>query len=349
MNIRKLSLGASVLLTLVFGVGLIPISANAQMPPGMPSMISGAYVNEEAGVEIVFPEGWEGMEISGEGSTIVSVYPGGLEGISGEGIPSGMSLIVSEKTEVEEPDPSEPQNVPEDSTVDCGTATVSNVNVAGVTAIQSVVECTVDDTAIKTKTVMVDTEARWVMASFTGPTAEYDQNVGEFDSSVATLEVDGAINAQGVPGGSIDVDVGIELTAMTRIVSIAGENINVDLRSNSTISAFALDEGNKRLTFKVDGEDGTEGTTEISVGRVLEGPYTVTIDGQATTDFEVTNTVSGEAMLTVSYTHSTHDVAVTGTNVVPEFPIVAIGAIAAIVGLVAVITRTKFASGFKQP
>lgn len=286
------------------------------------------------------------MEISAEGSTIVSVYPGGLEGITGEGIPSGMSLIVSDKTEVEDPDPSEPQNVPEDSTVECGTATVGNVNVAGVTAIQSVIECTMDGTAIKTKTVMVETEARWVMASFTGPSEEYDQNVGEFDSSMSTLEVDGAINAEGVPGGSIDVDVGLELTAMTRTVLVAGENVNVNLRTSSTISEFTLDEGNKRLSFQVDGEDGTEGTTEISIGRVLEGPYTVTIDGQATTDFEVTSAASAEAMLTVSYTHSAHDVAVTGTNVVPEFPVVVIGAIAAIVGLVAVLSRTKLMSGF---
>jgi hypothetical protein len=37
-------------------------------------------------------------------------------------------------------------------------------------------------------------------------------------------------------------------------------------------------------------------------------------------------------MLTISYTHSTHDVTVTGTNVVPEFPVAALGAIAAVIG-----------------
>jgi hypothetical protein len=336
-------------LTSILGVGLIAIPVNATtMPdiPGMPETVSGAYANEETGVEIVFPDGWEGMEISAEGSTIVSVYPGGLEGITGEGIPSAMSLIVSEKTEVEEPDPEEPQNAPEDSTVDCGQATVSNVNVAGVTAIQSVIECTIDGESMKTKTVIVETEARWVMASFMGPSAEYDENIGEFDSSVGTLEVDGAIDAEGIPGGSVDIDVGIELTAMTMTVQIAGEDVDVAIRSSSTISEFALDEENKRLSFTVDGEDGTEGTTEISIGRVLEGPYTVTIDGQAATDVEETTSASGEAMLTISYTHSIHDVDVTGTNVVPEFPVVVIGAIAAIVGVVAVLSRTKLMSGF---
>jgi ribose/xylose/arabinose/galactoside ABC-type transport system permease subunit len=100
--------------------------------------------------------------------------------------------------------------------------------------------------------------------------------------------------------------------------------------------------------LKVDDEDGTEGTTEISTGSVLEGPYTVTIDRQATTDFEVTEAASGEAILTISYTHSTHDFDVTGTNVVPEFPIGVIGAVVAVIGIVAIMTRTKFARGFRH-
>ncbi|HXV45279.1 MAG TPA: hypothetical protein VD736_01255, partial [Nitrososphaera sp.] len=82
------------------------------------------------------------------------------------------------------------------------------------------------------------------------------------------------------------------------------------------------EEENKRITFKVDGQTGTVGTIEIPIGMILEGPYSVTIDGQATSDFEVIPAVtSEEAILRISYTHSIHDVAVTGTNVVPEFPI----------------------------
>ena len=308
----------------------------------MPTMVSGAYINAEAGVEIEFPAGWEGTEFSAQGSTIVSVFPGGLEAAGSGG--SAMSLIVSDKTEVPEPDPSDPPNVPEDSTVECETATVSNVNVAGVTAIQSVVECTIDGTVTKTKTVMVDTETKWVLASFTGPSAEYDQNVGEFDSSLATLEVDGAVNAGGIPGGSIDVG----LTATIQTVLIAGENVNLDVRSSSTVSAFELNEETKTLSFTVDGDTGTEGTTEISIGDVLEGPYTVTIDGQATTNFEETVSASGEVMLKISYTHSTRNVDVTGTNVVPEFPVAVIGVIAALIGIVAIVGRTRLVSGYRQ-
>jgi hypothetical protein len=49
--------------------------------------------------------------------------------------------------------------------------------------------------------------------------------------------------------------------------------------------------------------------------------------------------------MTLTYTHSSHDVVITGTNVVPEFPIGVIGAVAAVIGIIAIMTRTKFASG----
>jgi hypothetical protein len=99
------------------------------------------------------------------------------------------------------------------------------------------------------------------------------------------------------------------------------------------------------ISFTVDGQTGTEGTTEIPIGQVLEGPYTVMIDGQATTNFEVANEGTADAVITISYTHSAHDITVTGTNVVPEFPAVMMGIIAAVIGIVAVISRTNLING----
>lgn len=141
--------------------------------------------------------------------------------------------------------------------------------------------------------------------------------------------------------------VGLELELFVQSVVVAGDTVEVELSSSSTVSEFKLEEENKRVTFKVDGETGTPGTTEISIGRILEGPYTVMIDGQTTSNFEVTEAEgSGEAILKISYTHSTHDVTVTGTNVVPEFPFSAIGVIAAMVGAVILIGRSRLAGSF---
>jgi hypothetical protein len=53
----------------MFVAGAVFSQANAQsMPdiPGMPQMteVSGAYANADVGVEITFPDGWSGTEIT---------------------------------------------------------------------------------------------------------------------------------------------------------------------------------------------------------------------------------------------------------------------------------------------
>ncbi|MCI0558317.1 MAG: hypothetical protein MN733_07465 [Nitrososphaera sp.] len=134
---------------------------------------------------------------------------------------------------------------------------------------------------------------------------------------------------------------GVEMKPLIQSLVLAGETIELDLKSNSTISDFMLEEENKRVTFKVDGENGTIGVTEIPIGRILEGPYTVTIDGQATSNFEVTPAgASQEAVMRISYTHSVHDVSIAGTNVVPEFSTLAFLVLGTAVVLSIVISST---------
>lgn len=139
----------------------------------------------------------------------------------------------------------------------------------------------------------------------------------------------------------------IELKPSIRSVDVAGESIEVFVNSSSTISKFMLDEENKKVTFEVDDESGIIGMTEISIGRILEGPYTVTIDGQVIDDFEIIQAaVSGEDMIRMPYTPVSHEVAVAGTNVVPEFPLPVIGVVAAVLGLAILLGRSKQASNF---
>lgn len=129
------------------------------------------------------------------------------------------------------------------------------------------------------------------------------------------------------------------LPTTNQTVTVAGENIEVTVRSSSTITSFTLEEESKTLSFSVDGPEGTEGTTAITISRILEGPYTVMVDGDATTDFEVTETTGGDSVITLTYTHGIGEVTITGTNVVPEFPVAAVALAAAIVGIIAATTR----------
>ena len=341
MGSSHASVFVSIFLAAVLGVGLIVNSVSAQ------SMVSGAYVNAEAGVEIEFPAGWEGTEISIQGSTIVSVFPGGLEAATGDDFPKTMSLIVSDKTEVE--DPTDPSEFSQDAEMECATSSIASTTVAGRSGQEVTVECTVDGVASKMKMVVANTEEQWITVIYIAPTAEFAADEASFDATVQSLTVQGAVDVEGTGDGGVIIDVPtIDLTVVTRTVVIAGENVDVEIRTSSTIGQIELDEENNRVSFTVDGEDGTDGTAEISIGRVLEGPYTVTIDGQITTNVEESVSASGEAMLTISYTHSEHDVDITGTSVVPEFPVAVIGVIAVVVGIVAIIGRTKLVSGYRH-
>jgi hypothetical protein len=121
--------------------------------------------------------------------------------------------------------------------------------------------------------------------------------------------------------------------------------VGVDVTTSSAITNFILDEKAKRLSFRAEGESGTAGSTELSIGRILEGPYLVTVDGRVTTDFEVGNDPSGVATIKIFYTHSVHAITISGARVVPEFH--AMIWIAIIPALVAVTVITRLGRGLR--
>ena len=324
-------------------------AAYAQAPPGM-TQVSGTYTNAATGVQMTFPDGWSGFEIVTANATLVPTSPGGMS----ENDPATMKTITLLMTaKIQNQDPTEPSSFNND-VQDCNDPAIQSRTVAGVQAVEATVEC--PSTSQKFTMVSVETASNWVIVMYMAPMADFDSNVADFDSAVSSLQVQGAMNTQvpsgGGGGGSVDeggsggVSVGLPLQAAVQTVVIAGANVNLDVKTNSTISNFELDEEDKQISFTVDGQTGTRGSTEIPIGKVLEGPYTVMIDGSATTDFEVANEGSTDAVMTLSYTHSQHDVDVTGTNVVPEFPIAIVGIIAAVIGAVAVLSRTNLMGNF---
>lgn len=311
---------------------MVTVTAVSAYGQSTPKQVSGTYTNAEAGVEITFPDGWSGFEIQTSETTLVATSPGGLS----EPDPATMTSINLLVTAKAGRDPRDPSSLTQD-VIDCSQPAVGSRTVAGVQGTEVTVEC--PNSNQKWRMVAVETADKIVAVMYMSPTAEFDSNISKFDSAVASLQVEGATGTGGTPGGNGGAL--IELTAMTRTVVIAGANVDVSIRSNSTVSGFALDEENKRVSFTVDGDDGTAGTTEIAIGKMLEGPYTVRVDGQSTSNFEVANEGSAEAVMTISYTHSMRNVDITGTSVVPEFPIGVLGAIAAVIGSVIVMSRTR--------
>ena len=103
-------------------------------------------------------------------------------------------------------------------------------------------------------------------------------------------------------------------------ITVGGKQMFLDIQSSSTLGGVVFDEENKKLSFQVTGATGTNGVTVIPVGEVLKGPYVVTFDGNYWQDFETyDDKTSGDTMMRIHYSHSTHEITVTGTEVVPEF------------------------------
>ena len=118
------------------------------------------------------------------------------------------------------------------------------------------------------------------------------------------------------------------------------KNYQIQIASNSTVSNVSLDVGQKKLTFTVEGQSGTQGVTQITIPKeMLSGNLQVLIDGVAVSDSDVivAGDNSTQTTLELNYHHSTHEVTIEGTNVVPEFPISTVLLTTGILGAVVVI------------
>jgi hypothetical protein len=148
---------------------------------------------------------------------------------------------------------------------------------------------------------------------------------------------------------SADVAANLESSAQFMVASPVsfevesqeGEQFQVGIASNSDVSDVELDQEAKKVSFTVEGEDGTSGVAEITVPKaMLSGEMVVMIDGQALESGEaiVKSNTSADVTFEVNYHHSRHTLDVTGTRVVPEFPVSALvmaAAVASVVGLAA--------------
>jgi hypothetical protein len=107
------------------------------------------------------------------------------------------------------------------------------------------------------------------------------------------------------------------------VVKAEGRSFDVNIASNSNIDNFEFKQNQKRMTFTVEGESGTQGVTKITIPKaMLSGEISVMIDGKITSpdDAIISSDTEAETTLEINYHHSVHTIDITGTNVVPEFP-----------------------------
>lgn len=122
-------------------------------------------------------------------------------------------------------------------------------------------------------------------------------------------------------------------------VEAEGQGFRVAIASNSEVDNFVFDQEGKKIAFSVEGGDGTKGVTEVTVPKsLLSGEMKVFLDGELLSEQDVIlkSDTAQESTFEINYDHSVHEVEVTGTNVIPEFPIASIVAAASMLAIVGV-------------
>ncbi len=80
----------------------------------------------------------------------------------------------------------------------------------------------------------------------------------------------------------------------------------------------------------------------ISIGRILEGPYVVTVDGEVTVSVQVVESAGAEVTtIEIAHRADSEEITVAGTNVVPEFPAYALAGVASALGAAILMTRRR--------
>ncbi|MEM3175801.1 MAG: hypothetical protein QXR10_06470 [Candidatus Nitrosocaldus sp.] len=328
--------------------------AQAQIPqiPGIKE-VSGRYVNDKAGVEITFPDGWSGMEMpligGGMGISTIAmavVMPGGIKDPSSVSFTGPMIMLnVSVVEKATLPSIKDTQMGKSDRKGDvkepkCKLLSFNSKSVGGADGIVVEVECEVevDDKPVTMRTKLFsasqekDNTIRSVMLVFASSVDKYGSYVGDFDKALDTLRISNA--------RSIDISQSANKD-FTQEVSVDGQMIPLNIKSNSNVTNIRFDTGNKIISFNVEGEAGSLGITDIYPNKVLKGPYAVTIDGEPITPIQIRDPDTGEEGIRIFYMHSIHEIKIVGTEVVPEFPIAVLPILALITGIAIFMARSK--------
>lgn len=159
---------------------------------------------------------------------------------------------------------------------------------------------------------------------------------------------------------TLDASVSAQLSKSIKFVVVSpvafavkaeDKDFEVNVASNSSeVRDFAFEQGEKKVSFKVEGETGTRGVAQVTLPKdLLAGQMTVSIDGRMvaedSNDVIVTSETATEMTLEINYPHSEHTIDIVGTSVVPEFPVsmlVMVGAIGSVVAAVTLAGRGRF-------
>jgi parallel beta-helix repeat protein len=99
----------------------------------------------------------------------------------------------------------------------------------------------------------------------------------------------------------------------------------VMLRGNSTISNFDFSQTGKQVSFDVAGPMNTTGYFNLSIPTsLLSGPWTILLDRADVTSKAMMTENQTCTTIHLGYNHSSHNIQIIGTNVIPEYSVTSI-------------------------
>jgi hypothetical protein len=130
-------------------------------------------------------------------------------------------------------------------------------------------------------------------------------------------------------------------------ISVTGseDEIVLPVNSSSNVTDFRFNEEMKQISFTVSSEDNSGGIVMLPISRALEGPYTVTFDGNPMTNFEIINNQTiNETSIKISHDQGIHNITISGTNVIPEFPSSLVGVLilGVATGVIMTLSRIRY-------
>ncbi|MDH3278452.1 MAG: hypothetical protein OEM21_10190 [Nitrosopumilus sp.] len=333
-------------------IGSSTISEQPSMPPIIPQMISGKYVNSQVGMEIEFPNELSGFEFAFPKDIDYSELPAELQGMAE--MYSGMTMVMMLPAELDPTENIEMMmlTIMETSSIETFSEFISQTVESGASqssggadvGIESQPECEISNQTIleinEMKSVKIDSECyeptenmTVTMSIYMFLTPQYvispmyiivqetdkQNDMSIFENSLNTLNIENTIDISD-PNSYAEL-FGLKITKEN--IVIESKSHEIDIVSDSTTSNFSFDETNYTMSFESEG-DSTLASTEIYLGNALMEPFTVTIDGNVEDTFMVTkDNTTGQTSIGVSYFHPVEKISIKGNkaNVLSDTPI----------------------------
>ena len=307
--------------------------------------ISGQYVDTQARFQMDLPQGWSGTKVLG---LYPIVSPTGFDVSKVSSMPEAiMMIMIFNRFDARDEalsgdftnfiDQSETSSDNSGAQGHCHATAGEIVKVNDLTAYHAVHQCDTNSFGIyKANTYALITGTKFIMVTYAATSAAaYDKYLADFEHSFSSVKANDALNFR--------TTLPYVLAASkeySQSVHALGKDWTLKIQTSSSLSNFDFAESEKKITFRVEGLSGTKGVILVPLQGLLVGPYDVKIDGKPTDQFTIIDDkTTGEKVLQLGYTHSAHDVEISGGTVVPEFPLYLIALLGGVIGIITILGR----------